>query len=105
MSAVSLAIGALAGLVVGLALLALSQWRTLKLKDTKLRTLQEDLKAERALANAAQDRMIDQLILMRREGFQTVPDDEPFETFRLTPEQEADIEEARNAAYSSPEVT
>lgn len=41
------------------------------------------------------ERLFQQLVMMRREGFTTIPEDEPWETHVLTPEMEADIERQR----------
>lgn len=59
------------------------------LKDKEVREL------NKALAEA-HERLIYQLTMMKREGFATIPEDEPFETYALTPEMEADIEDSRN---------
>lgn len=88
-----LLIGLLVGLTVGLALLCLSQRTTLKEKDTTIHSVLADVQSERALATKTQERMIEQLIMLRRDGFQTIPEDEPFDAYRITPEQEAQWEE------------
>ena len=56
----------------------------------EIETLWEELRS-------ANNKLVYQLTMMKKEGFQTVPDDEEWpEPVRLTSEYEADIEEARN---------
>lgn len=88
-----LLIGLLAGLTADLIALCLSQRTGLKEKDTKIHSLLADVQSERALATKTQERMIEQLIMLRRDGFQTIPEDEKFEAYRITPDQEAQWEE------------
>jgi len=56
--------------------------------ERQIEALQADVLREK-------DRLIEHLVLMRREGFDTPPEDAKWEPVVMTPEMEADIEEAR----------
>lgn len=90
-----LLIGLLAGLVVGLAVAFQSQKKTAQNLQTQNHNLLDELRHANEKAMGTQDRMIEQVINMRREGYQTIPEDEAFESYQITAEQEAEWEEQR----------
>lgn len=100
-----LLIGLLAGLAVGLAVAFHSQRKTNEKLESQNHNLLSEVRHANKTAREAQEKMIDQVIRMRQEGYQTIPPDEQFDTYRITPEQEAEWEDQRAAGVGglSPE--
>lgn len=95
-------------ILLSLALLALigagtyfvrSEFRMVDSETTKWSNRVADLMQEnrdlREELKQKNDQLVHHLVLLRKDGFAPVPMDDPFETYRITDEHEAEIESQR----------